>query len=339
MQLNGAQAKCAETPPQSAEHHARLMPVMTLKQVEARRQFLLDVMRTFMHRGVDFRKAVDPDRELLLQPGADKLCTLFGIVIDYEVTRRIEHWKGPNGEPFFFYEVNGKAYREKFFMGEGAGSCNSLESKYRWQTAKRSCPRCHTASIIKGKKEYGGGWVCYVRKGGCGQKFKDGDAAIEEQVVGRTENGNVADQVNSILKIAYRRSKISTTINATCSSEFFTPGFEDFTAPREDPPLLIDTGGPAVGTVDAAAFVAEQKLRAGTGTVHLPWKNRQEMAARFRTIRERVGEVVYRSELERYGWTRFDDIKNAIECKTPLAESKAAEVYIHLITLAEGRPS
>lgn len=38
----------------------------------------------------------------------------------------------------------------------------------------RSCPECgKTASVIKGKEEYGGGWVCYKKKAGCGAKFYD----------------------------------------------------------------------------------------------------------------------------------------------------------------------
>lgn len=34
------------------------------------------------------------------------------------------------------------------------------------------CPTCGKDSIIKGKEEYGGGYVCYKKKGGCGAKFK-----------------------------------------------------------------------------------------------------------------------------------------------------------------------
>lgn len=33
------------------------------------------------------------------------------------------------------------------------------------------CPECGKDTIIKGKEEYGGGWLCYKAKGGCGAKF------------------------------------------------------------------------------------------------------------------------------------------------------------------------
>lgn len=35
------------------------------------------------------------------------------------------------------------------------------------------CPTCGANAIIKGKEEYGGGWLCFKKKGGCGDKFTD----------------------------------------------------------------------------------------------------------------------------------------------------------------------
>jgi hypothetical protein len=35
-----------------------------------------------------------------------------------------------------------------------------------------SCPKCGKDAIIKGKEEYGGGYLCFKKKGGCGAKFK-----------------------------------------------------------------------------------------------------------------------------------------------------------------------
>lgn len=42
------------------------------------------------------------------------------------------------------------------------------------ETAEKKCPACgSTSAIIKGKAEYGGGWVCFKKKGGCGAKLAD----------------------------------------------------------------------------------------------------------------------------------------------------------------------
>ena len=40
------------------------------------------------------------------------------------------------------------------------------------------CPTCGKDAIIKGKEEYGGGWLCYKAKGGCGAKFATDPATI-----------------------------------------------------------------------------------------------------------------------------------------------------------------
>jgi hypothetical protein len=38
--------------------------------------------------------------------------------------------------------------------------------------AENVCPNCgETKAVIKGKAEYGGGWLCFLKKGGCGAKW------------------------------------------------------------------------------------------------------------------------------------------------------------------------
>ena len=39
----------------------------------------------------------------------------------------------------------------------------------------RICPECGEQAVIKGKAEYGGGFVCWKARGGCGTKFPDHD--------------------------------------------------------------------------------------------------------------------------------------------------------------------
>jgi hypothetical protein len=44
----------------------------------------------------------------------------------------------------------------------------------------RACPVCAVVgSIIKGKAEYGGGWLCWKNKGGCGTKWPEGPYPTE----------------------------------------------------------------------------------------------------------------------------------------------------------------
>ena len=43
------------------------------------------------------------------------------------------------------------------------------------RTEQKVCPKCQKPAIIKGKTEYGGGMLCFKKKGGCGAKFTDAE--------------------------------------------------------------------------------------------------------------------------------------------------------------------
>jgi hypothetical protein len=113
------------------------------------------------------------------------------------------------------------------FQGSGVGSATTLESKYRYRDGQRKCPRCGKEAIIKGRAEFGGGWLCYARKGGCGAKWNDGDAEIEGQQTGKIENQDPADQHNTAEKIAAKRAYVSAVITATASGSLFTSDLEE----------------------------------------------------------------------------------------------------------------
>ena len=307
---------------------ARFMPVMDIQQAVARRDVIVQAMKSLMREGVDYGKIPGSAKPALLQPGADKLCNLFGLTLKYDFLEKEEDWKGERhgGEPFFYYQVRAQVFRGDFVIGEGVGSCSSWESKYRWRKAERTCPTCGLANIRKSRD---GGWYCWKKTEGCGSVFNDGDPAIEGQETGRKLNPDIFDAVNTILKMAYKRCKISGTINATSASEFFTQDIEDFTVSDD-----IDTGGNPRGTAAAAQYVAQQKIATGNLHSKAPWKNMGELAKAFEAIREKAGEVAYREELERYGWKCFQDLRKAIDSRAPQAKEKATECYWHLEAIA-----
>jgi hypothetical protein len=99
----------------------------------------------------------------------------------------------------------------------------------------------------------------------------------------------------------------------------------------------VDTGGHPLNTRAAAQYVAEQKIATGNlnAALKAPWKNMGELARAFQAMREKVGEVAWREELERYGWRSFQDLRNAIDNRSPQAKEKATECYWHLNALKE----
>lgn len=213
-----------------AQYSLAVMPVFGIREAIERRKIIIEYTRELMVAGRDYGAIPGTDKNTLLKPGAEKLCSLFGLTPRFPIVDKAEDWTGERhgGEPFFYYLVKCSLWRGDHLIAEGDGSCNSWEKKYRWREEQRKCPQCEQAAIIKGKKEYGGGWLCFKKKGGCGAKFKDGDASIEGQTVGAIPNPDICDLPNTILKMAQKRALVGATLIAVNASEFFTQDIEDF---------------------------------------------------------------------------------------------------------------
>ena len=218
------------------------MPVLSVQQAVARFNAVVEFVQTILHEGIDYGTIPGTGKATLLKPGAEKLTTFFGLIKRFQLVDRIEDWSGAehDGERFFYYLYRCQLLRDATVVAEADGSCNSWESKYRYRTADRICPQCGQATIIKGREEYGGGWLCFAKKGGCGAKFLTGDPSIENQPTGRVLNPDIADQVNTIQKMAQKRALVAATLLAVNASEFFTQDLEDmyvdatFTVPVAD---------------------------------------------------------------------------------------------------------
>ncbi|MFN3077421.1 MAG: hypothetical protein ABT940_11165, partial [Alphaproteobacteria bacterium] len=225
-----------------------LMPAMSIAGAVERFNALARFTREIMAPDRDYGTVPGSTKPTLLKPGAEKLTTFFGLSARPSLIEKAEDWTGSDhgGEPFFYYWFRYGLYRGDLLVAEADGSCNSWETKYRYRTAERTCPSCGKAMIIKGKQEYGGGWLCFAKKGGCGAKFKDGDRSIEGQEVGKVQNPNPADIANTVLKMAQKRALVAATLLAVNASEYFTQDLEDLdmgpvidvapTSPKADPP-------------------------------------------------------------------------------------------------------
>jgi hypothetical protein len=104
------------------------------------------------------------------------------------------------------------------------------ESKYAYRQGGRICPQCGADAIIKGKAEYGGGWICFKKKGGCGEKFADNTEqadVFENTDTGRVDNPDLPDTYNTVLKMGAKRALIAAVLNATGASSIFTQDVEE----------------------------------------------------------------------------------------------------------------
>ncbi len=194
-------------------------------------------------------------KKVLLKSGADKLTELYGLYDEYEVDAKEDF-----ETKLFYYKVKCflRSRRDDSLVGTGLGSCSTYESKYRWREQQRTCPSCGVAAIIKGKAEYGGGYVCWDKKGGCKGKFKEGDKAIESQPIGRVENPDIMDTVNTVLKMAKKRAKIDAVIGVTRSSGIFTQDLEDLPMPPPKPEVQRTTEDIPIRPVSASPIKATE---------------------------------------------------------------------------------
>jgi ribosomal protein L37AE/L43A len=195
---------------------------VSVADVVAQRHKVKEVMDSVMQEGVHYGRIPGVDKPSLWKPGAEVLNVTFRLAPSYQ-SERIFHDDG-------HLTVVSKCqltHVSGVFLGEGEGLCSSREDKYANRVAKRVCPACGKDSVIKGKQEFGGGWLCWKKNDGCGAKFADGDAAIESQVVGKVANEHLADSWNTVIKMANKRALVAASLNCTAASDIFTQDLED----------------------------------------------------------------------------------------------------------------
>jgi len=205
---------------------------MGVKDILAQVKLIQDVMRSVMHEGEHFGKVPGcGEKATLLQPGAQKLTMTFRLAPEYEIQET------DLGREHKEYRVVCTLRNSSGgFVGQGVGCCSTMESKYRYRGGARKCPKCGKETIIKGKAEYGGGWLCFAKKGGCGEKWGDGATDIESQSIDRVEHDNPADYFNTVLKMAKKRAFVDATITATAASDIFTQDIGDGEEEPDHPP-------------------------------------------------------------------------------------------------------
>lgn len=210
-----------------------IIMAQSLKEDTEQRALVREYVARHMHKDVDYGIIPGTNKPTLLKPGAEKLTDLFRCTPAFEITERIEDWD--KGMFHYEFRVRITSREAGTVLAEGFGSANSKEGRYRWRNAGRKCPHCGKETIIKGKEDFGGGWVCFSKKGGCGAKWKDGDPAIEKQVQGRVENDDIYTLVNTILKMAKKRALVDGAIALARCSDIFTQDVEDFVDQHESP--------------------------------------------------------------------------------------------------------
>ena len=217
------------------------------------------VVREVLVDGQDYGIIPGTQKPTLYKPGAEKITKLLNLCEDYEFIERVEDWD----RPLFHYIVrctlSDIATGTK--VASGLGECNSRESRYRYRWIREDQL---TDAEKSGAKKKGGKVTLFEPEFAIQKKETTGKygkpiehwAAFDEAIKNRTarsvmkktqagrdmpgyemdvdttlyqvENPDIFDVVNTMVKIAKKRSHVDATLSAARLSELFTQDLEDF---------------------------------------------------------------------------------------------------------------
>ena len=221
-----------------------------VQRVEAKRDFYNRVMRPGEHYGpipgTKAREGEEKPKDVLFKAGAELLLANMALQAEFSDADEPTIDYGEEGREGLIryrrvcriFRQTGPHEEDRMQVARAEGSCSSRETKYRWRNEDRLCPVCGKPTIIKGKAEYGGGWLCWKKSKngvGCGTTWPDGATEIESQVVGKVANPDLADLDNTVLKMADKRALVAATLIATGCSDIFTQDIADDEDPPEPP--------------------------------------------------------------------------------------------------------
>lgn len=237
-----------------------IAPVVEVQSALARQKAFHDFVSQVLIDGTDYGTIPGAgDKPALKKPGAEKLSTFFGLRPTFEDLKIIEDWNGDEhgGEPLFYYRYKCKMWRNGELVGEGVGSCNSREKKYRYRwvnemdlpadfdTSKYECrdgsiseftfaiEKAETTGKYGKPKEYWQKFRDAIADGSAKhvqRKTKKGDSLEAIEIGGKLyaiPNKDVADQVNTIDKMAQKRALVAAVLITTNASDYFTQDIED----------------------------------------------------------------------------------------------------------------
>ena len=203
----------------------------SVAQVRAQVNKIQEIMRDVMKDEEHFGVIPGTQKPTLYKAGAEKLLFTFRMDPQYDATREYDgdHLTVTSLCTLYHIPTGNR-------LGSGMGSCSTKESKYAYRHGSRKCPNCGKEAIIKGKEEYGGGYVCFKKKDGCGEKFSDNDPAMTGQIAGRVPNEDLPDQYNTVLKMSNKRALVASVLNVTAASDIFTQDLEETGNNTPEPP-------------------------------------------------------------------------------------------------------
>lgn len=202
-----------------AEIHENTDFMLGLNELKARANMVTEIKRQIMKNGTHF--GVIPgcgDKPTLLKNGAELLCMAFKLAPE----AKVEIADLGNGHREYTVTTTLVSIATGTPIATGLGSCSTMESKYRYRNVSdfELTGQPIPADAKERKQEY--------RRQGYGMKKVDGAWEwVRFKDSAKAENPDIADQYNTVLKMASKRSLVDATLKATGGSCEFTQDIED----------------------------------------------------------------------------------------------------------------
>lgn len=288
----------------SEESDVRTMVAAVKNRLAAVRE----LMKSELVEDRDYGVIPGTTKKVLLLPGAEKIALMFQFAPTYEIS--ITDLPGGHRECNAVCTLTHAATGR--IIGQLAGSSSTMEAKHRYRGASgKVCPKCGAMSCKPSKKEFGGGYWCDAKAGGCGERFKPNTAectALDALPTTKQENLDPADQWNTVKKVAQKRAYVGAVKCASAASEVFTADLEDGPPVDGDdearPPVLPPQ---RKSTVPASAEPAPAQPSAGA-------KISEPQAKRLFAISSQAGvsQEDLHAHLKTYGIEHSKDIPRAL---------------------------
>lgn len=204
--------------------NTELTPAIRIKSLVERKQTIQEVMKSLMVDGEHFGTIPGTKKQTLMKSGAELLTSVFSLAPKYLVTEsNLENGHREYRVTAALYSESGK------FVGEGLGSCSTLEKKYRYRNIRKFLSAL--PDDYKERKSY------YASIGKTAFKDENGVWGFYENTI--SENPDIADTYNTVLKMAKKRALVDATLTATGASDIFTQDVEDLVekevSPKKEP--------------------------------------------------------------------------------------------------------
>lgn len=219
------------------ENLARLKKAVT----RARR-----MQEALLEDGTDYGSVKGVKRPFLHKPGAEKFEKAYGLATSYTVERHVGDGEETPELEFIVHARVHLGSTDGPVVGEGLGSANNWETKYRYRTAPQAkpCPDCGKMTVIRLNPKAGrpATWWCGKRDGGCGHTFAIDDPRFGGEDAEKIENPDPWDLANTLLKMARKRAYVDGMLTATGTSGLFTQDEDAPIVPRADAVAPVATG-------------------------------------------------------------------------------------------------